>query len=88
MGFLGLGDPYEWEASRDDDIIKYIREHGIEQFVAMWNKVKDINNDSLKWGDEIEYGILSADLQLGTAHLSLHKILILKAMSASEGKQL
>ena len=84
MGFLGLGDPYEWEASRDDDIIKYIREHGIEQFVAMWNKVKDINNDSLKWGDEIEYGILSADLQLGTVRCSLRGAEILAALKRSE----
>ena len=36
----------------------YIREHGITQFLATWNRVKDIQDDELKFGDEIEVGIL------------------------------
>jgi hypothetical protein len=39
----------------------YIREHGITQFLVTWNRVKDIQDDELKFGDEIEVGILKAD---------------------------
>ena len=84
MGFLGLGDPYEWEDSREDGIIQYIREHGVEQFVNMWKKVKDINNDSLKWGDEIEYGILTTNKEAGTVRCSLRGAEILAELRRNE----
>ena len=39
MGFLEAGDPYGWEDSREDGIMAWVREHGIEQFIAVWEKV-------------------------------------------------
>ena len=45
MGFLEVGTPYEWPDSLD--VIGYIREHGIEQFLAMWDKVKDVDGDEV-----------------------------------------
>ena len=84
MGFLGLGDPYTWEDSREAEAIKYVREHGIQQFIHMWQKVKDINNDSLKWGDEIEYGIFSVDDGAGTIRCSMRGAEILSTLQRSE----
>ena len=84
MGFLGLGDPYEWQDSQSDAIIKYVREHGVEQFIEMWSRVKSINNDSLKWGDEIEYGILVTNEQAGTVRCHLRGAEILEELRRRE----
>ena len=83
MGFLGLGDPYTWEDSREE-AIQYVWEHGIQQFVHMWKKVKDINNDSLKWGDEIEYGIFTVDDSSGTIRCSMRGAEILSTLQRAE----
>ena len=38
MGFLGIATPMTWEESQK--WLKYIREHGVAQFVAQFNKNK------------------------------------------------
>ena len=43
------------------EISSYIREHGVTQFLNVWKRVKDIENDELKFGDEIECGIFAID---------------------------
>ena len=63
MGFLEVGEPFDWPDSRDAGVIEYIREHGITQFLSMWEKVKGIDADELKWGDEIEYILVTVDDQ-------------------------
>ena len=55
MGFLEAGEPLDWEESKEH--LKYVREHGILQFIATYNRVKDVENDDLFWGDEVEYGV-------------------------------
>ena len=84
MGFLGLGDPFEWTESREEERIKYVREHGIEQFLNMWDRVKGIDNDTLKWGDEIEYGIFALDAANGTVKCSLRGAEILAELQRRE----
>lgn len=32
---------------------EHVKRHGIIQFCNWYNKVKDINYDTLKWGDEV-----------------------------------
>ena len=78
MGFLGLGQPIPWKDSRE--VIEYVRKHGIAQFIAMYNKVKGIENDELLWGDELEYGIFTVDEEAGTVKLSLRSAEILKLL--------
>ena len=51
MGLLTQGRPLTWEETQKH--IQYIREHGIEQFIHLYNNVKDRRNDCLKWGDEV-----------------------------------
>ena len=47
----------------------YIREHGITQFLVTWNNVKDIQDDELRFGDEIEVGIIKLDNEEKTVKL-------------------
>ena len=56
MGFLFASDSLPWEDSLE--FLKYVREHGIEQFLHTFHAVRSVNEDLLRWGDEIEYGIL------------------------------
>ena len=51
MGFLDFGVPLHWVDSLAHTA--YVRRHGIEQFIAMFHKVKGRVNDVLKWGDEV-----------------------------------
>jgi len=36
-----------------------VREHGVSQFLHLWQQVKNRTNDVLLWGDEIEYHIFA-----------------------------
>ncbi|GAA5974921.1 hypothetical protein JCM5350_004505 [Sporobolomyces pararoseus] len=71
MGLLALGTPLPWsEAKKHAD---YVREHGIEQFLSIWEKLKNRTGDRLLWGDEIEYMIISYDEENKNARLSLRQ---------------
>lgn len=55
MGLLALGTPLPWsEAKKHAD---YVREHGIEQFLSVWEKLKDRTGDRLMWGDEVRFNL-------------------------------
>ena len=84
MGFLAVGAPFDWHDSREDGIIEYIRKHGVEQFLIMWDKVKNIDNKELKWGDETEYGVFVADEKNGDVKLSLRGAEILADLQSQE----
>ena len=69
MGLLVLGTPLEWEDALD--WLSYVNEHGIEQFLQTYERVKDLSGDELKWGDEVEYGILEVHPESKQVKLSL-----------------
>jgi hypothetical protein len=51
MGLLSLGTPLAWEdAKKYSD---HVREHGISQFLSIWENLKDRQGDELLWGDEV-----------------------------------
>jgi glutamate--cysteine ligase catalytic subunit len=52
-------------------VSKYVREHGIDQFLNTWRRVKDIQNDELKFGDEIECGVFTVDSVNKTVKVSV-----------------
>ena len=56
MGFLFSSQSLAWEDSLE--FLKYVREHGIEQFLHTFHAVRSVHGDLLRWGDEIEYGVL------------------------------
>jgi len=84
MGFLEVGKPFGWRESRE--VIEYVRTHGVAQFIAIYNKVKNIENDELLWGDELEYGIFIVDEAAGTVKLSLRSAEILATLTEREAK--
>ncbi|CAG8505729.1 22235_t:CDS:2, partial [Gigaspora rosea] len=51
--------------------ICYIRNHGINQFLSIYNKTKDRDKDYLLWGDKIEYMVITYDNESKNAKLSL-----------------
>lgn len=53
MGLLSVGKPFSWSDARDHR--KYVRDHGVVQFLKTYERVKDITNDELLWGDEVNY---------------------------------
>ena len=52
-------------------MIKYVRKHGVLQFINRYNEVKDICNDQLLWGDEIEYTVIELDRENRKARIAL-----------------
>lgn len=51
MGLLTEGSPLSWEETKK--LSKHVREHGIEQFINLYRRLKDRTGDILKWGDEV-----------------------------------
>eukprot|EP01098_Paradermamoeba_levis_P005970 TRINITY_DN2493_c0_g1_i2.p1 TRINITY_DN2493_c0_g1~~TRINITY_DN2493_c0_g1_i2.p1 ORF type:complete len:394 (+),score=100.58 TRINITY_DN2493_c0_g1_i2:103-1182(+) len=61
MGFLTTGKTLAWEEARK--YAEYIQKHGITQFLHIYENLKNRHNDCLKWGDEIEYIVVTVDEQ-------------------------
>ncbi|TPX70410.1 glutamate---cysteine ligase [Spizellomyces sp. 'palustris'] len=59
MGLLSLGTPLPWTDARQH--ADHVREHGIVQFLNIWNRIKKRRKDHLLWGDEIEYIVVYFD---------------------------
>lgn len=53
MGLLTEGSPLSWEETKK--LSKHVREHGIEQFINLYRRLKDRTGDILKWGDEVSF---------------------------------
>ncbi len=69
MGLLVEGDPLPPEELKV--VARYIRQHGVIQFLNTWKRLKDLQNDELKFGDEIECGIFVIDPEKHTVKISL-----------------
>lgn len=59
MGLLSQGSPLSWEETQRH--ADHVRRHGILQFLHIYHAVKDRHKDVLKWGDEVEYMLVSFD---------------------------
>lgn len=51
MGLLSEGNPLTWEETHA--LADHVREHGITQFINLYQKLKSRQGDYLKWGDEV-----------------------------------
>ena len=49
MGLLSLGTPLAWDDAKKH--ADHVREHGITQFLHIWDRLKDRCGDELLWGD-------------------------------------
>lgn len=82
MGLLSVGTLLTWDETK-----KYadlIREKGIVQFLNVYNKVKDRKNDSLKWGDEIEFSLIKFDHKAKKCYLLLKADELLPTLNGPE----
>ncbi|KAJ2434506.1 glutamate--cysteine ligase, partial [Coemansia sp. RSA 2424] len=86
MGLLSLGTPLPWDQARD--LAQEVRKHGIEQFLHIWNNMKDRRMDRLLWGDEIEYMLVSLDRQGRRARLSQRGHELLSLLQVEEAESL
>ena len=51
MGLLSEGKPLSWpETKKNAGVVHKV---GIQQFLALYHKLKDRKGDILKWGDEV-----------------------------------
>ena len=51
MGLLSEGSPLSWEETKK--WAEHVRHHGIKQFLALHQRLKDRARDGLRWGDEV-----------------------------------
>ncbi|KDQ21139.1 hypothetical protein BOTBODRAFT_25566 [Botryobasidium botryosum FD-172 SS1] len=79
MGLLFQGTPLNWEDTKK--FAEHVREHGIAQFLHIWDRLKDRDGDPLLWGDEIEYMVVAFDDSGKNAKLSLRQTEILEALA-------
>jgi glutamate--cysteine ligase catalytic subunit len=82
MGLLTVGTPLSWQETK-----KYadlIRKKGIRQFINIYTKLKERENDCLKWGDEVEFCILKFDHKEKRAYLLLKADELLPILQAPE----
>lgn len=56
MGLLSEGSPLSWEET--EKYANHVRQHGIIQFIKLYHRLKDRQNDCLKWGDEVLYSMI------------------------------
>jgi glutamate--cysteine ligase catalytic subunit len=74
----------DWEEALE--WLEHVRRNGIDQFLHIYNRVKDIEGDVLKWGDELEYGVFKLDKEHRVPKLSLRGAEILGELKELEAK--
>ncbi|GAB5592020.1 glutamate--cysteine ligase [Umbelopsis nana] len=82
MGLLSLGTPLKWSEAKQ--YADHVRSHGIDQFLAIYNKMKDKQKDCLLWGDEVEYIVISYDDENKNAKISLRVFEMLAILQKDE----
>ena len=50
-----MGRPLPWPSSLPH--LRPVRRAGVRQFLHIYHRLKDIEQDDLLWGEEVEYGI-------------------------------
>ncbi len=51
MGLLSEGKPLSWAETKKH--AELVRRAGVQQFLAIYHRLKDRKGDVLKWGDEV-----------------------------------
>lgn len=51
MGLLSEGKPLSWAETKKN--ASTVHRVGIQQFLAIYHRLKDRKGDELKWGDEV-----------------------------------
>lgn len=82
MGLLSAGVPLDWEdmAQWQD----HVRKYGVQQFIKLYNRLKDEKGRVLKWGDEVEYIIVKLDHAARQTRVSLRAEELLGVLTRPE----
>ena len=51
MGLLSQGRPLSWAETKVH--AEHVRQHGVKQFINIYHRLKDRQDNCLKWGDEV-----------------------------------
>lgn len=51
MGLLTEGSPLSWPETKA--LSQHVQDHGIQQFINQFRRLRDRQGDVLKWGDEV-----------------------------------
>ena len=51
--------------------LKFVRRHGVLQFISLYNQRKNDTAEELQWGDEIEYQLVAFDDESRTVRIPL-----------------
>ncbi|CAG8834984.1 5058_t:CDS:2, partial [Gigaspora margarita] len=71
MGLLtSTGTPLKWEQAKQ--YANEVRTLGINYFLSVYKKLKEKENSCLKWGDEVEYLVITYDDETKNAKLLLN----------------
>ena len=79
MGLLEVGHPLSWDDSKPHH--KYVKDHGIEQFINLYNRHSEKTGAILRWGDEVEYFVCHLDDDAKLAKLPLRAPEILENLA-------
>lgn len=82
MGLLSEGNPLSWEETKA--LAEHVRQHGVQQFINLYHRLKDRQGDILKWGDEVEYIIVRFDHERRVARVALKAQELLKILNKKE----
>ncbi|XP_041973973.1 glutamate--cysteine ligase catalytic subunit [Aricia agestis] len=82
MGLLTEGSPLTWKETKA--LAEHVRQHGVEQFINLYSKLRDRTGDVLKWGDEVEYIIVKFDDENQRATVSLRAAELLPQLQEKE----
>ncbi|RDW62582.1 putative glutamate-cysteine ligase protein [Coleophoma crateriformis] len=82
MGLLALGTPLDWPEAKQN--ANQVREWGIQQLLAIWNRAKGKERDALLWGDEVEYLVVTYSESEPIVKLSLRQADILTALAEDQ----
>lgn len=82
MGLLSEGSPLSWPETKK--LANHVREHAATQFINLYHRLKDRENDCLKWGDEVEYMLVYFDHDKKTAQVSLRANDLLPVLQEKE----
>lgn len=82
MGLLTEGSPLSWDETKA--LAEHVREHGVQQFINLYHRLKDRHGDVLKWGDEVEYVIVKFDDEKKIARVSLKAQELLQILNQKE----
>lgn len=85
MGLLSEGTPLSWEETKAK--CDYVRQHGITQFINLYQHMCNRRNDCLLWGDETEFMLVRFNHSQRKVQLRLRAAELIHVLNEKERLQ-